>query len=424
MKVDLARLNHVLVPPTKSERDRYRNGRLGRRARLLVGLVARLTREGRALLGVVFFAGVFAVDVGRTEAHLLLIGAASLLFASLVFSRAYRLAGVTAEVRSPRRVTVGEEISITVSLRNEGSTEHRCIRIERPLLPWDGSWSGPPPMLGRLAPGGRGSAIARARFVARGEHHIDPLRAAALVPLWLAQGPPLRTEGVRFVVVPKIARVASVTTGRERRHQPGGVASAARTGETTDLLGVRPYRPGDPVRDLHALSWARHGAPMVREYQEEQLARIGVVVDSDITATSAEHLEGALSLAAGVIAHLGRGEACVDLLVVGDGAHTLSSSGRNLASLDQALDLLAAVQPTGPFSAEGVFARLGAELERLSTVVLVVLGWDAGRAGLASTIRARGIGCVVLVVGERTSREPDRTTVALAAITAGEALPL
>ncbi len=423
MRRDLARLNHVLIPATKSERDRYRNSRFARRARPLIWLVTRLTREGRVVLASVALATIFVVDVGRTDSHLLVFATASLLMASLLLAPAYRLDGVSVELRCPRRVTIGEELAITLSFRNDGSAERRYIRVERNLLPWDGKWLGPQPTLGRIAPGSVASVVVHARFVARGEHHIDPLRASALLPLWLAQGPGVRTTGARFVVVPRVARVTSLTIGRNRRHQLGGVASAARTGEATDLLGVRPYRPGDPVRDLHARSWARHGSPMVREFQEEHLSRIGLVVDTDVSAAGDDELEGALSLAAGVVARLGLGEARVDLLVAGEVAHVLSSE-RNLASLDQALDVLAAVQPTEPFSTARAFARLGGHLETLSTVVLVLLAWDDARAAFVAAIRARGTACVVLVVSDRTSHEPHATMVALGAITRGEALPL
>ncbi len=155
MKRELARLNHVLIPSTKSERDRYRNGRLGRRIRLLVRLFARLTREGRFLLFVATLAIAFALDVGRTEAHVLVFAVFSLLFASLLVTPAYRLAQVTTQLRAPRRVTVGEEIAVTIALRSDATKPYRAIRIERPLLPWDGQWAGEAPTLARAPPGGR-----------------------------------------------------------------------------------------------------------------------------------------------------------------------------------------------------------------------------------------------------------------------------
>jgi uncharacterized protein (DUF58 family) len=426
VKRELARLNHVLIPATKSERDRYRNGRVGRRLRVLIRLFTRLTREGRFFFAVAVLGVAFSLDVGRTEAHLLVFGIASLLLASLLVTPAYRLAGVTANVRTPRRVTVGEEIEVTLTLRNDGERAQRAMRVERPLLPWDGTWAGEAPTLGELPPGASLTAVMQARFIARGEHDVDPLRVAALVPLWLAQGRPIRTEGARFVVVPKVARVVSVTTRLTRRNQPGGVASASGTGDTSDLLGVRPYRAGDPVRDLHARSWARHGEPMVREYQEEHLSRVAVVLDDDVRAAGtlgAERLEAALSLAAGVVARIARGDALVDLLVVGDDPQELATE-RGPGALDQALDLLAAVQPGAAFSAPRTFARLAPYLERLSSVVFVALAWDAARAGLAASIRARGLDCTVLVVGARDAREPLARTVAADAITRGEALAL
>jgi uncharacterized protein (DUF58 family) len=424
LKADLARLNHVLIPATKSERDRYRNGRFARRLRPITWLFARLTREGRVLFAAASLAMLFAGDIVRTESHVLVLGSASLLFASLLFTRAYRLRGVVAEVHAPARVTVGDHLAITISLRSgDDAAEHRSIRVEQPLLPWDGKWIGEPPRIAKLPTGGRASTIARARFSARGEHHIDPFRAAAILPLGLSQGAPLRTEGARFVVVPKVARVVSVGLPVNPREQPGGVARSSRTGAATDILGVRPYRPGDPVRDLHARSWARLGEPVVREYQEESFARIGIIVDSDVSRTSAEHFEGALSLAAGVIATLCRGEALVDLLVVGEYARRLASA-RGMALLDQAMDLLAVVEPSGSFSADRILMHIRPHLEHLSAIVLIVLGWDDSRAALAAAIRARGASCRVLIVGNREERAPHATTLALDAIVAGEALSL
>jgi len=75
------------------------------------------------------------------------------------------------------------------------------------------------------------------------------------------------------------------------RRPAGRRCARIANGDATDLLGVRPYRPGDPVRDLHARSWARHGSPMVREYQESYFTRIGCRRTTDASAASPAHLE-------------------------------------------------------------------------------------------------------------------------------------
>jgi len=223
--------------------------------------------------------------------------------------------------------------------------------------------------------------------------------------------------------VPRVARVTSVSTPSGRRHQPGGVAGASRTGDASDLAGVRPYRPGDPPRDLHARSWARHGSPMVRQYQEEYFTRVGVVVDTDSSARSPEHLEAALSLSAGIIAQLCRGEAVVDVLVTGQHAERLSL-GRNLASLERALDVLASVEGLPGFAAGRLLGQLGPHLGRLSSLVLVALDWDEARAAFVAAIEAQAVAVAVFVVGDLPQHTPRVRSVALAAIQRGQEITL
>jgi uncharacterized protein (DUF58 family) len=391
--------------------------------RLFAWFFTRFSHEGRSFLAILGIAALFTADVGRSESHVLVLATASLLFAALVFTRLYRLDGVTVQAHAPRRVTVGDELGITVSIRNDGSRQHRSIRVERPLLPWDGTWCPLPAAVVELKPAERTSMTLRAKFAARGEHHLDPFRVASLLPLGLTQGAPLWTDGVRFVVVPKIARVISVAIPKTHTRWPGGAALTARTGDRTALLGVRPYRPGDPVRDLHARSWARHGVPVVREFHDEQFSGIGVVVDTDVKAGSAEYLEAGLSLAAGVIAALRKGDELVDVLVIGEHAERLAL-GRNQASMDLALDLLAAAKPSSSFEPGRLVACLGPHLERLSYLVFIALAWDEQRAAVAAAVRSRGVGCLALFVADRSGSVPGATAITRDAIVNGEAIAL
>jgi uncharacterized protein (DUF58 family) len=429
LKQRLARLNHLLLPRTRRERERYRPGRRGRRALRLSGLFARLSREGRALSSMAGLSLLFGADLAQSESPVLALATLSLIVAALVFSRGYRLASVSTRLSVPQRVAVGDEIHIEIELSNEGARDRFELRTETPPLPWDGVFTELPADVPLLPRGEKRRVAARARFSARGAHHLDPFRVAALVPLGIAQGASLETPGASFLVVPRVARVTSVGAPGNRRYQPGGIAGASRTGDATDLAGVRPYRAGDPLRDLHARSWARHGEPMVRQYQEEYFTRIGVVVDTDVTAASAAHLEAALSLAAGIIAKLCRGEALVDVLVTGAHSERLSL-GRNRASLERALDVPAAAGAGRDFAGERLLGQLAPHLGRVSSVLFVALGWDAARAAFVSAVEARGVTVVVFVVGDdrdpdgEAERTPRVRRVPIGAITSGQELRL
>jgi uncharacterized protein (DUF58 family) len=431
VQINLAKLNHILIPPTKTGRDRFRQGWLGRALWPLVLVYESLSAEGRLLAVLSLIVGALGRDVCGTQVYVLWAALAGVLAGSLALRPWYALRGVRADVVVPKRVTIGEPITFALVLTNDTDRDYHAIRTSGPFLPWDGRWSAArPPSVAHLGAHGKVRVETSARFIERGEHHLDPFRVAALVPLGLAQGRPVATIGCRFLVVPKIARVVRLSLPMGRRHQPGGVALASKTGESMDLLGVRPYRVGDAMRDLHARSWARLGKPVVREYQEEYFSRVGVVVD--IESASDRLVEAAISLAAGVVAHLGRGEALIDMLVVGGRVHDLTL-GRSLGFLEQALDLLACVE-AGKRSAlgapphldvDGLMARMAQHLPRLSCVVVVAVASNA--EPLATRVRHAGVGCVTLHVANEAGSAPssrDARVITAEAIERGEALSL
>ena len=68
---------------------------------------------------------------------------------------------------------------------------------------------------------------------------------------------------------------------------PGGAAFKI-TGETNtnaignsgEFVGLRDYRPGDPLRQIHWKSWARTGRPIVKELEDTFYPRYGLVLDT------------------------------------------------------------------------------------------------------------------------------------------------
>lgn len=401
MRIDFARLNYVLIPKTKEGRDRFRHSRAGRVLAPIVQTWNALTEEGRALLVTTFGVGAVAVDVRNTSSYVLFAVLFAIVFGAALASRRQRARGATVHASAPRRVTVGETVTFTIACKNEEDVASPPIRIRGPFLTWDGTWLTRPPAEIEVGPRTTGEVTMTARFVARGLHHLDPFTAAAVAPLGLSCGPSFTTEPVKVHVVPRVPEIARLPVTIASRHQPGGVALASKSGESMDLLGVRPYRPGDPVRDLHAKSWARTGIPVVREYQQEYFTRVGVVLDTD----TRDHdlLDHAVELAAGVVAHLSRGETLVDVLVVGETVHELTV-GRSLGFFEQALELLADVERGPKLRAGELVRRLEPHLAQLSTVIAIMLprAGDADGGGDARAfeqrVRERGVACTILTL--------------------------
>ncbi|MGH7436553.1 MAG: DUF58 domain-containing protein [Polyangiaceae bacterium] len=407
--INWARLNYVLIPSARSRRPTAEpwGEPSSVPARWLFGLSRAFTREGRWLFVMTLVTGTFAVDVTETQTYLLFSLLVSAIVASLIVSRSLRLSGLALRVHAPPRAFVGAEVSFVVECSRTASADgHGRLRVEGPFLPYFGRWLSRSPPVGQPGVGASTSATLKARFSERGDLTLGRFRVSELVPLGLASGPPLQSAPVRVRVVPRPANVLRLDMALTTRHQPGGVALASKTGESMDLRGVRPYRKGDRIRDLSARTWARTGKPAVREYQEEYFTRVGVVLDCVAppgpSARTEQAFEAAVSLAAGVVAHLARGDALVDLLVTGGEIHALTL-GRSLGFLEQALDHLAGVELEANVDRGRLLERLAPYLARLSAVVMVVNGWDTDREAFVRGVEKSGVRVHAVTVGAGAS---------------------
>ncbi len=81
-------------------------------------------------------------------------------------------------------------------------------------------------------------------------------------------------------------------------------------------------------------------------------------------------------------------------------------AGRSLGYLDNVLDVLACLEPSTAPPFETVGPALFARLERLTTVVAVMLDWDEAREAFLRRVRAMGVAVRVLLVHEGETRRP------------------
>jgi len=426
--VNWSRLNYVLIPAARSRRPIAEpfgepSSRLGG---WLLHVYRAFTPEGRWLFVIALATGALAVDVTHTQVYLLFSLLVSVILASLLVSPSLRLPALSLRVHAPSRVFVGAEVSFVVECaRTTPGSNAAWLRVEGPFLPYFGRWLSRPAAMADVGFGASSSTTLKARFSERGDLTLGRFRVSALVPLGLASGPPLRSTPVRLRVVPRPANVLRLGIELATRHQPGGVALASKTGESMDLRGVRPYRKGDRIRDLSARTWARTGKPAVREYQEEYFTRVGVVLDCAAppkrSARIEEAFEAAVSLTAGVVAHLGRGDALVDLLVTGGEIHALTL-GRSLGFLEQALDHLAVADLEANVDRSRLLERLAPYLARLSAVVMIVDGWDEARETFVRGVEKSGVRVHAIAVGAPANARVK--VVAVASILSGKGLVL
>lgn len=382
--MNLRELNYILIPDSTERIETFNQRGLGRFIWWLATPLHALTREGQLLAVATLISAAAGIDVRFSHLYLIFCGLFGLLVAAFATRRFARVDGLALRIEHPRRVAAGEELIFTAVLRNTGDTPLYAIRVHGPFLPWDGTWVKRRPSVPHLPPGGEARVELSVRFLVRGERYVGRFYAASIRPLGLMMGDRRASEPVRVMVVPPVVPVSGPRPPAVAA-PPAGRARNQHAGESFELLGVRPYRRGDRIRDLHARSWARLGEPMVREYRTAMQQRVRVALFGAMRKTQRESFDGAASLAVSIVAWAARHETRVELVVATEspGAVTV---GPDASAFERALDLLATAEAGAPQDAQ---ARIGANLAPGEPVYLVMADWSDDQANLIGGLRSR-----------------------------------
>lgn len=162
---------------------------------------------------------------------------------------------------SAARARVGDGVDVSLVVRNAGLRPSPACRLVDA-----GSGLGPltvavPP----LAPGAQVVAQLRRTAVERGRHAAVAFELTSTAPfgLLLARRE-VHVEGP-FVVGPRRVPARELAAAGEGT----GGSSRPVAGAGTEVLGLRPWRPGDGRRAVHARASARHGRPVVLERERD-----------------------------------------------------------------------------------------------------------------------------------------------------------
>jgi uncharacterized protein (DUF58 family) len=370
----------------------------------------RLTARGRFLLWASLVLGLVGIDTRRGLVFMLF--SLSLPPLLLALRRlAVRSPALRVEGRLPARLTAGRPVSAAVDVASAGG------RATGPLsLYWDGPLPDPS-RLGVLpaectfeAEGGRPARVRVELHPRRRGRYLLPRVGVAGTDLFgLVRSRAAWLPEQVLLAYPRYYTLDELPLPMGRRYQPGGIPLASEVGDSLEFVGTREYREGDPLRKIHWRSWGRLGKPVVKEYQEEYFSRIALVLDTFLPGKprprERERFEAAISMLASVAEHYSRSDEVVDILAAGPDLYEVST-GRSLGYLDNVLDVLACLEPSPAPPFETVGPPLFEKLERLTTVVAVMLEWDEAREAFLRRVRAMGVAVRVLLVHEGETRKP------------------
>lgn len=352
-----------------------------------------MPRPGRRAVGLVFGAGVLFLVGTNVQAGWLLVLAAMLL--GVVLAGALlpgrMLRGIEVERRAPTHVHQGDDAVVELVVTNRGRGLRAGLELEDAhIAPVRG-------FVASLRPGER-VAVESTRLAARrGVFLTKEITVASAAPFGVARRRRRVPASSTTVVFPRVEALGSLEMLEAFTTFDHTDVTHARRGAGREYLGIREYRPGDSMRHVHWPSTARTGSVMVREFEQERVRRMGIVVDAFADAGEGERVLDACCTAAASIALAAQAEGhAVQLATVRDGGvvDTLRDPDRF-----ELLTWLAELDPTG-VRLPPALAEVSGALRGSETVLVVAPTWlaNGGLAEAAGDLQLSGREVVAALV--------------------------
>ena len=214
-----------------------------------------------------------------------------------------------------------------------------------------------------------------------------------------------------LLVYPSFHELQSMDLPVAMRFQKEGDSRVSKVGESLDFFGNREFREGDDPRHIDWIGSARSGEIIVKEFQQEYLSRIAIIVDTYVPPVNSfqfsflkkpafAELEACLSLCSALIDYLTRGEYVVDIFATGLDVYHFKA-GRHLSCFDDIMDILASLEINHQIPINDISSGVIEEISSIGSVVVLLQGWDKEREKLINRLNNYGIVAKVIIIGDK-----------------------
>lgn len=195
---------------------------------------------------------------------------------------------------SESRITVGESVDVDVEVANPGKVPTVSATGELPLGEARKTFRIP-----ALAPGKSKRQQVRFRAATRAVLPVGPLSIRKGDPFGLIRHEQSLSETIDVYIHPRTVRLSTLSSGLARDLEGGPTEQVV--DDDLDFYGLREYRPGDDMRNVHWLSSAKTGTLMIRQYDATKRTDTSLTLACNPAAYPGEReFETAVSVAASI----------------------------------------------------------------------------------------------------------------------------
>ena len=308
------------------------------------------------------------------------------------------LRGLDVELSAPAETRQGDDVTVRLTITNRG----RAVRWG--VVARDEHIGGSTAFVGAIRPGERVEVGTVRNAPRRGEARTAWVELRSAAPFGVAERRRRLPADATTLVLPRVVALGALPFVDLASSREATTETDPRRGQGPEYLGVREYRPGDPIRQVHWRLTARHGELVVRDLEEHRVPRLAIWID---TATDADTLDDVCSAAASIASSASATGVGVRLVAATPQGPTVMSRASTLALHRWLARVVASDVP----AATAIGWLAGDAVRGVGTLVAITPGDaidDEGGAALAAL--ARIIPWVVLVTigaGASSPSVPD-----------------
>ena len=116
----------------------------------------------------------------------------------------------------------------------------------------------------------------------RGEARTGWVELRSAAPFGVAERRRRLPADATTLVLPRVVPLGALPFVDLASSREAATETEPRRGQGPEYLGVREYRPGDPIRQVHWRLTARHGELVVRDLEEHRVPRLALWIDTSI----------------------------------------------------------------------------------------------------------------------------------------------
>lgn len=242
----------------------------------IVSRTDRVTNHWRGISAIVFLAGGLGV-LTTTPSLLLasLVGVGYLAYARIGSSPTVALS--IQRSLSETNPATGDEVEVTVTVRNEGDSTLVDLRLIDGVPPALSVSDGVPRLATSLRPGA--SATFQYTVLARrGRHDFDHLLAIARDPAGSVESEVEIETATTLTCTPSLDTTAVVPL-RAQTSQYVGRVDTSTGGDGVEFFSTREYQPGDTLSRIDWNRYARDRELTTIDFREERMATVVLMLD-------------------------------------------------------------------------------------------------------------------------------------------------